>query len=165
MRPVKSFIVRASLPKPLESIRELVYNIEWYWNVQSIKLFYRLERNLWEEINFENTLLRTRNTNRFSFGVEFPSPGLNKGTSKMVFYRFGAEYRESYLIIDNTPISYRAISFGAGIPLKSVLSVINLSLELGQNGTVTNELFKESFITFHIDMALRDLWFMKRRYM
>jgi starch phosphorylase len=50
MRPVKSFIVRASLPKPLESIRELVYNIEWYWNVQSIKLFYRLERNLWEDL-------------------------------------------------------------------------------------------------------------------
>lgn len=49
MLPVKSFIVRASLPKPLEPLRELVYNIGWYWNVQAVKLFYRLDRLLWEE--------------------------------------------------------------------------------------------------------------------
>ena len=49
MKPVKSFVVRASLPKPLESLRELVYNIGWDWNVQAIKLFYRLDRKLWEE--------------------------------------------------------------------------------------------------------------------
>ncbi len=49
MKPVKSFIVRASLPKSLESLRELAYNIGWNWNVEAIKLFYRLDRNLWEE--------------------------------------------------------------------------------------------------------------------
>ncbi len=49
MKPVNSFTVRASLPKPLESLRELTYNIGWYWNSQAIKLFFRLERSLWEE--------------------------------------------------------------------------------------------------------------------
>ncbi len=122
------------------------------------------ERSQWGKINFENPLLRTRNTNRYSFGLEIPSPGLNKGTARMVFYRLGAEYRESYLLIDNTPINYRAITLGAGIPLGGALSVLNFSLELGQNGTITNELFKESFVIFHIDMSLRAPWFMKRKY-
>lgn len=49
MKPVKSFIVKASLPKPLESLKEIVYNIEWYWNVQAIKLLYRLDRDLWKK--------------------------------------------------------------------------------------------------------------------
>ena len=49
MRPVKSFIVKASIPKALESLREIAYNLYWYWNINAVKLFYRLERNLWED--------------------------------------------------------------------------------------------------------------------
>jgi hypothetical protein len=118
----------------------------------------------WENVEFTNTYLRTRNSSRYSFGVEFPSQGLNKGTTRMVLYRFGAEYRESYMIIDNIPINYGAVTFGAGIPLKGVVSVLNFSLELGQNGTAKKDLFRERFITLNIDLCLRDLWFMKRRY-
>jgi hypothetical protein len=118
----------------------------------------------WKDVEFKETYLNTRNCSRYSFGVEFPSLGLTKGTGKMFFYRFGAEYRESYMIIDNIPINYRAVTFGAGIPFKGVLSVINASLELGQNGTKKKDLFKENFVTLHLDFSLRDLWFRKRKY-
>jgi hypothetical protein len=118
----------------------------------------------WENIDFVNTYLRTRNSARYSLGVEFPSLGLNKGTSRMVLYRFGGEYRESYMIIDNIPINYGAISFGAGIPMKGYLSVINVSVELGQNGTTQKDLFRERFITLNLDLALKDWWFRKRKY-
>ena len=49
MRPVKSFVVKASIPKALEFLREIAYNLYWYWNINAVKLFYRLERNLWED--------------------------------------------------------------------------------------------------------------------
>ena len=49
MRPVKSFIVKASLPKVLEPLREIAYNMWWYWNIHAVKLFYRIDRVLWEE--------------------------------------------------------------------------------------------------------------------
>jgi hypothetical protein len=78
------------------------------------------EWSSWKDIEFTNNYLQTRNSNRYSFGVEFPSPGLNKGTGKMIFYRFGGEYRQSYLVIDNTPIDYRAVTLGAGLPLKGI---------------------------------------------
>ncbi|MDP2981876.1 MAG: alpha-glucan family phosphorylase [Candidatus Latescibacter sp.] len=51
MRPIKSFDVRASLPESLEPLREIAYNLWWYWNISAIKLFYRLNTNLWEETN------------------------------------------------------------------------------------------------------------------
>ena len=49
MRPVRSFTVKASIPESLESLREMAYNLYWYWNVQAVKLFYRLDRDMWEE--------------------------------------------------------------------------------------------------------------------
>ncbi len=57
----------------------------------------------WEEVEFKNTHLNTRNSSRYSLGVEFPSLGLRKGSGKMVFFRFGGEYRESYMIIKGSP--------------------------------------------------------------
>jgi hypothetical protein len=77
----------------------------------------------------------------------------------------GAEYNGSYMIIDSNPINYRAISFGAGIPVKGTLSAINLSMELGQNGTKKDGLFKENMFTIHLNLSLKDRWFMPRKYM
>ncbi len=122
------------------------------------------EMKQWKDISYNNPLIETRNSNRFSLGVEIPSLGANRGTGKMFLYRFGFEYNESYLIIDKVPINYRAISFGAGIPVKGAISVINLSLELGQNGSELNGLFREDFCTLHLDISLKDHWFMKRKY-
>ncbi len=123
------------------------------------------ERSMWEGTEFNNTGIRSRNCDRISAGVEFPSLGPNKGTGRMLLYRVGAEYRESYFIINNTPVNYYAFSFGTGIPLKGVLSTVNVSVELGQNGVNKNDLFRENFVTLHLDFSLRDLWFIKRRYL
>jgi hypothetical protein len=123
------------------------------------------ENRRWGQMEFENPLLKSRNSNRYSFGIEIPSLGMRRGGGKMLFYRFGAEYCESYMVIKGNPINYRSFSFGTGIPVKGLLSVLNLSFELGQNGTLQSGLFRESFCTFHIDISLKDRWFMKRRYM
>jgi len=82
----------------------------------------------------------------------------------MLMFRFGGEYRESYMVIKGIPIDYRALTMGVGIPLKGVVSVINTSLEFGQNGTMKRDLFRENFVTLSLDLSLRDLWFRKRQY-
>jgi hypothetical protein len=122
------------------------------------------ERSMWKGISFDNPLVYARNSDRISLGVEFPSLGLNKGTSRMIMYRFGAEYKGSPYVIQGTPINYYGMTFGAGLPLKGVVSILNLSLELGQNGTISKGLFKETFVTMHLDFTLRALWFMKHKY-
>jgi hypothetical protein len=123
------------------------------------------ENRRWGEIEFANPLLESRNSSRYALGVEIPSLGVRRGGSKMIYYRLGAQYCESYMVIKGIPLNYRALSIGVGIPVKGALSVINLSMELGQNGTSQSGLFKESFCTFHVDISLKEVWFMKKRYM
>jgi hypothetical protein len=122
------------------------------------------ETRRWADIEFANPLLRARNSNSYSFGTEFPSQGYRHGTSRMIFYRLGARYCESYMIIDGNPINYRSVSMGTGIPVKGYPSVINISFEAGQNGTAMGGLFRETFFTVHLDLSLKDLWFVKRKY-
>jgi len=118
----------------------------------------------WEEVEFASNYLHTRNSNRYSAGVEFPSQGLRKGSGRMVMFRFGGEFRESYMVIKGIPIDYRAVTMGVGIPLKGIVSVLNTTLEFGQNGTTKRDLFRENFVTLSLDLSLRDQWFMKRKY-
>lgn len=122
------------------------------------------ETRRWKGVEFANPLLESRNSNRYSFGLEIPSLGIRRGGGGMIFYRLGAEYCESYMVIKGIPVNYRSVSFGTGIPVKGILSVINLSVEMGQNGTRQGGLFKESFCTLHIDISLKDVWFRKRQY-
>ena len=50
MKTVNSFIVKASLPKALEPLRDIAYNLWWYWNVSAVKMFYRMDRDVWDDI-------------------------------------------------------------------------------------------------------------------
>ncbi|MCE5345477.1 MAG: hypothetical protein LLG13_04200 [Bacteroidales bacterium] len=122
------------------------------------------ELKKWGDINFNNHLLKTRNSKRYSLGLEYSTYGGSRGSSKLISYRLGGEYLESYLIIDKVPINYKSVTIGAGLPLKGVPNTMNISLELGQNGDKKGDLTKETFITLHLDVALKDFWFVKRKY-
>lgn len=49
MHPVQSFVVKASLPESIGFLRDLAYNLGWYWNVQAVRLFRRLDPDMWEK--------------------------------------------------------------------------------------------------------------------
>lgn len=48
---IGTFNVVPSLPKKLEPLREIVYNLYWAWNQDSIELFRRMDRKIWEQTN------------------------------------------------------------------------------------------------------------------
>ncbi len=45
------------LPKNLEPLREIAYNIYWSWNSDARELFRRLDRELWEETNHNPVMM------------------------------------------------------------------------------------------------------------
>jgi len=49
MKPTGTFVVAASLPEALEPLREIAYNLRWCWDRDTIELFRRIDRDLWEE--------------------------------------------------------------------------------------------------------------------
>src|SRR4028118_560567 len=57
MQPIRTFNVAPSLPKTLEPLRQLAYNLHWDWNVETKDLFRRLDLNLWESSHHNPVLM------------------------------------------------------------------------------------------------------------
>ncbi len=51
MEPICTFTITPTLPHKLRRLRELAYNLRWGWDHETIDLFRRLDRDLWEETN------------------------------------------------------------------------------------------------------------------
>lgn len=81
-----------------------------------------------------------------------------------VTYRLGFYYGRDYVYVRNTPINYYAVTFGFGLPFKRFTDRINTAFEIGQRGSETNGLFRESFFRCTVGISLNDKWFIKRRY-
>lgn len=60
MHPLRKFTVSPKLPKELEKLKEIAYNLRWSWNYDCIELFMRLDRDLWEETRHNPVLLLSR---------------------------------------------------------------------------------------------------------
>ncbi len=57
MRPVRSFHVHPSLPPRLQSLDDLAYNLRWSWDHETIAVFRRLDRDLWESCDHNPALM------------------------------------------------------------------------------------------------------------
>ncbi len=57
MKPIRTFHVVPSLPPVLEHLRDLAYNLRWAWDHETIALFRRLDRGLWERTGHNPVLL------------------------------------------------------------------------------------------------------------
>lgn len=57
MKPIHVFSVVPSLPAPIEALREIAYNLRWAWSHETIELFRRLDRDLWETTGHNPVLM------------------------------------------------------------------------------------------------------------
>src|SRR5271157_1190917 len=57
MKPVHTFSVVPSLPPAIEGLRTVAYNLRWCWSHDSIELFRRLDRELWETAGHNPVLM------------------------------------------------------------------------------------------------------------
>lgn len=48
VKAIGSFQVMPTLPDELKALREIAYNLLWTWHQETIELFRRLDRELWE---------------------------------------------------------------------------------------------------------------------
>jgi starch phosphorylase len=57
VKPIRTFTVVPSLPPPIEALRGIAYNLRWAWSHDSIELFRRLDRDLWETTGHNPVLM------------------------------------------------------------------------------------------------------------
>jgi hypothetical protein len=116
-------------------------------------------------LEFSNLSLKTRNAEKYSVGFEYtPQKNIREYGLRTLYYRAGAYYQKSYLIINDTPIDTKAITFGVGLPINRKSSFVNISAELGETGSTQKGLVRERYVMMHLNFSLRDIWFQKPRY-
>lgn len=83
---------------------------------------------------------------------------------KRVVYRAGIRFENTGLKIENESIDEFGMSFGVGLPVGNVFSNVNIGIEVGQRGTMNQNLVKENFVNFQLSLSLNDRWFEKRKF-
>jgi hypothetical protein len=124
----------------------------------------------WSKASFVGQPDSMATSRDFIAGVEY-TPNLNSLTSYLqkVRYRAGFRYSETYLQLNGYQLNEFGITFGAGFPIQDRIrrgtqSSLNVTLELGKRGTVSNELIREMYGILTLQLTLHDRWFEKRYY-
>ncbi|HET8573150.1 MAG TPA: hypothetical protein VFL76_04695 [Edaphocola sp.] len=107
------------------------------------------------------------NSWRVSVGGEYTPNAETPGKKYLsyVTYRLGAYYGKDYFNLFNTDVNYFGGTVGASFPLQrnyNNFGKINLSLEVGKRGSITNGLAKEVYVNFTFGISLNDTYWLKR---
>ena len=113
----------------------------------------------WE--NFKNFEANDTLKNSYTLNV-----GGERRTKKLI-YRLGGRYTKTYLNLNETQLDDYGVTVGIGIQKllpKRPPSAINIAIEVGQRGTLENNLLKEQYVRFHLGFTLTDSWFNRSKY-
>ncbi|MFW5872754.1 MAG: hypothetical protein ACOCVN_02085 [bacterium] len=113
----------------------------------------------WESVAQGDSLV---NASQLSAGIEFiPNPDALKGYLNRVRYRLGGYYNNTYIKIGDDQLNEYGLTLGFGLPLRNSKSSMNISFEAGQRGALHNNLLKETYFIWTLNLTLFDYWFFK----
>jgi len=105
------------------------------------------------------------NASSMHFGAEYtPDVEALRGYHKLITYRLGGYYSNYYLQVNEHQFADYGITFGVGLPVRTLKSSINVAFTLGTRGTTEYNLVKENYGIITFNVTLHDLWFRKRRF-
>ncbi|HXC06048.1 MAG TPA: hypothetical protein VNZ86_14925, partial [Bacteroidia bacterium] len=134
----------------------------------------------WSGYTFGGTSGGLQNSMQGSLGFQF-QPSLTGSYFNIVRYRMGVRYNQTYLDLEGTQLVEAGFSFGVALPvaiggvkhrfdlrqmggLRREYSVVNISAEIGQRGTTTNGLIKETYGRIVLGFTINDRWFQRFKY-
>lgn len=136
----------------------LVYN-------NKLTIAYDYNRQNWQDLGYSGLSYHLVNADRHSAGVEYSSKrplysNTNDYMYEKYFLQAGLFYSHSYLQMYNQHLKNYGVTIGAGLNTKSPLSY-QVSMELGINGTTSNNLVKQNYTMVNFTVMYRDFWFTK----
>ena len=81
-----------------------------------------------------------------------------------VSYRLGGFYEQTFLNINGHSINKMGVTAGMSLPVPRTLSKVDLALEVGNCGTKSDNLIKESYVNLTVGVSIFERWFVKRKY-
>ncbi len=114
-----------------------------------------------EKVNFSGLT----DERRISVGIEHGgvlnpfAPILRQLSLRAGFYR----HRLNVLGFRGEPIDENVVTFGIGIPFGQGRGSIDMGLEAGTRGNLTNNVYKESILRFNFSVSGGERWFMRHK--
>ncbi|MDD2344791.1 MAG: hypothetical protein PHY85_01465 [Bacteroidales bacterium] len=118
----------------------------------------------WEEFRFFGESDSLKNSLTLSAGGMYTPSANSSSFFKRTKYSAGFRYQQSALELKNTPINDMAVSLGIGIPILRSKNHLNIGIEVGQLGTINNDLIKINYFRFQIGMQFYERWFHRRKF-
>lgn len=120
----------------------------------------------WKDFKYLENQIDLSNKISASIGAEFiPESNTLSAYWKMVHYRLGFRYEHLGMKFADTELKEYALSAGFGLPLRKSKTFVNLGFEVGQNGTIKNDLIQERFFRVMLGISIKENWFRKSKYL
>ncbi len=117
----------------------------------------------WTKAKLENGTI-TKDVFRYSFGGEYKGNLETSNYLKAISWRAGFHTQDYYIIVRNTQLSSTGYTFGAGLPLNGNFATINVNYSITNFGTTTNGLVQQESNKISVDVIIRDIWGIRRKF-
>jgi hypothetical protein len=118
----------------------------------------------WSKANFANEEIPLRDTWRFSAGYTYHGNPNATNYLGLIGLRTGVYAQNHYLQLNEHNLKMWGASFGASFPAFDNRSSINITYGFDQMGTVESGLVRQQSHTLTLDIVIRDLWGIKRKF-
>lgn len=117
----------------------------------------------WAQARLEDNL-ETRNIMRVSAAYEYKGNPNSARYLDLVRLRSGVYFQQNYLVLRNTPYNEWGFTVGLGLPINYGRATLGISYNYNNSGTTENSLIKQQASVIVLDVTVRDLWGIKRRF-
>ena len=121
-------------------------------------------RSDWKSADLNVNSKKLDVNNSYHLGMEFAPKFDSERKGLRARYRIGALYQTGYLNIYGTQISSYAATCGASFPIMKDRKSINLAVEAGRQGTMNNQLIRETYVKLNCSFTLWEHWFSQRKF-
>lgn len=103
------------------------------------------------------------NRMRVVAGIEYIHNPMGRRYIDRMWWRVGANYRNSYTRVLGETTNDFSVTFGVGFPLRTAKTVIHFNMEYGNIGSNKYQPLKEQYIKFGLSFSLNETWFVKNK--
>ncbi len=119
----------------------------------------------WSQYKYLNSAQYVTNRWRAAIGAEIIPESNNLSSYwKMIHYRLGFRYENLGIKFADKNIKEFAVTGGFGLPLRRSKTFVNLGFEIGQGGSIDNNLIQNRFFKVYLGISIKERWFVKNAY-
>jgi len=100
---------------------------------------------------------------KVAVGAEYILNPLGRRYVDKMWWRIGANYRNSYIKLEDGQTHDFSITMGIGFPLKTSKTIIHFNFEYGNIGSQQYTKLQENYFKFGFSFSLNEMWFVKQK--